>query len=127
MRGVGIGASGYIAGLGLILIPFITYLVRNVAIVDCQYKPFFQVRAVFFVTLFFSCVAIVYFAFIMFQGRENLVLPLVIMGTISVVGGVTALRLPETLHHSLPQTVEEGEEFGKDWSMADCIQCIPKR
>lgn len=49
------------------------------------------------------------------------------MGTISVVGGVTALRLPETLHHSLPQTVEEGEEFGKDWSMADCIQCIPKR
>ncbi|XP_034231306.1 carcinine transporter [Thrips palmi] len=86
MRGVGIGASGYIAGLGLILIPFITYL-----------------------------------------GRENLVLPLVIMGSISVVGGVTALRLPETLHHSLPQTVEEGEEFGKDWSMADCIQCIPKR
>ncbi|KAE8752452.1 hypothetical protein FOCC_FOCC000923 [Frankliniella occidentalis] len=86
MRGVGIGASGYIAGLGLILIPFITYL-----------------------------------------GRENLVLPLVIMGAISVLGGLTGLRLPETLHHSLPQTVEEGEEFGKDWSMADCVQCIPKR
>ena len=28
MRGVGIGVSGYIAGLGLILIPFITYLVN---------------------------------------------------------------------------------------------------
>lgn len=54
-------------------------------------------------------------------------LPLVIMGAISVIGGLAGLRLPETLHHSLPQTVEEGEEFGKDWSMADCIQCIPKR
>ncbi|KAK7575827.1 hypothetical protein V9T40_012113 [Parthenolecanium corni] len=85
LRGVGIGFSAYVAGLGLILIPFVTYL-----------------------------------------GRENLVLPLVIMGLISIIGAFTALRLPETLHHNLPQTIEEGEQFGKEWTFADCLSCPNK-
>lgn len=54
-----------------------------------------------------------------------LILPLIIMGTISVLGGLSGLRLPETLHHRLPQTVEEGEEFGKNFTMSDCLRCIP--
>lgn len=83
-RGVGIGFSSYVGGLGLIIIPFITYL-----------------------------------------GKENLRLPLVIMGVVVIAGGFTGLRLPETLHHRLPQTLEEGEEFGKNWQMKDCMQCIP--
>ncbi|KYN36385.1 Organic cation transporter 1 [Trachymyrmex septentrionalis] len=86
LRGVAIGFSAYISGLGLIIIPFVTYL-----------------------------------------GKENLVLPLVILGTISVIGGLFGLRLPETLHHRLPQTVEEGELFGKDWTCADCIRCVPAK
>lgn len=45
------------------------------------------------------------------------------MGAVSVVGGLSALRLPETLHTSLPQTAEEGEQFGKDWTYADCMAC----
>lgn len=49
------------------------------------------------------------------------------MGIISVVGGLSGLRLPETLHHRLPQTVEEGEAFGKDFTMEDCCRCIPLR
>jgi len=61
------------------------------------------------------------------QGNEWLVLPLVIMGVVSVIGGVSGLRLPETLHHRLPQTVEEGELFGADWNLQQCLQCIPKR
>lgn len=61
------------------------------------------------------------------QGRENLRLPLVVMGCLSVFGGFTGLRLPETLHHRLPQTLEEGEQFGKDWTMQDCCRCIPIR
>lgn len=48
------------------------------------------------------------------------------MGAVSVVGGLTSLRLPETLHHRLPQTVEEGEAFGKDWSIAECFRCAPQ-
>ncbi|XP_014611288.1 PREDICTED: organic cation transporter protein isoform X1 [Polistes canadensis] len=86
LRGVAIGFSAYISGLGLIIIPFVTYL-----------------------------------------GKENLVLPLVIFGCVSVIGGLSGLRLPETLHHRLPQTVEEGELFGKDWTCADCIRCIPTK
>jgi len=86
LRGIGIGMSAYVAGLGLILIPFVTYL-----------------------------------------GTDVLVLPLVILGVVSVVGGLSGLRLPETLHHRLPQTVEDGEEFGKDWTLAECLRCIPVR
>uniref|UniRef100_A0A1B6M3U2 Major facilitator superfamily (MFS) profile domain-containing protein n=1 Tax=Graphocephala atropunctata TaxID=36148 RepID=A0A1B6M3U2_9HEMI len=84
LRGVGIGFSAYISGLGLIIIPFITYL-----------------------------------------GSEHLVLPLVIMGVVAVVVGLTNLRLPETLHHRLPQTIDEGEEFGKDWTLTECLRCVP--
>ncbi|XP_063529881.1 carcinine transporter [Cydia strobilella] len=86
LRGVGIGTSAYIGGLGLIVIPFINHL-----------------------------------------GSSNLVLPLVVMGALSVVGGLTALRLPETLNTPLPQTAEEGEEFGKDWSYNDCMVCGEQR
>lgn len=49
------------------------------------------------------------------------------MGAVSVVGGITALRLPETLHCPLPQTAEEGEEFGKDWTYRDCLSCGGQR
>jgi len=42
-----------------------------------------------------------------------MVLPLMIMGGLMVAGGVCALMLPETLHQHLPQTLEEGELFGK--------------
>lgn len=53
------------------------------------------------------------------------VLPLLIMGIVSIIGGLLGLRLPETLHHRLPQTIEEGEEFGKDFSLEDCWRCTP--
>lgn len=42
------------------------------------------------------------------------------MGVVSVIGGITGLRLPETLHQKLPQTVQEGELFGNDWTWKDC-------
>lgn len=56
-----------------------------------------------------------------------LVLPLVVMGIISAIGGVVGLRLPETLFRKLPQTMEEGEEFGKDFGVKECFQCCPPR
>ena len=56
-----------------------------------------------------------------------LVLPLVVMGVISAIGGVVGLRLPETLFKKLPQTIEEGEEFGKDFGMKEFFQCIPDK
>lgn len=114
LRGVAIGFSAYISGLGLIIIPFVTYLVSDRKYISiyiyCRWSDE-------------SCKHLRHFA----QGKENLVLPLVILGVVSVIGGLSGLRLPETLHHRLPQTVEEGELFGKDWTCADCFRCVPTK
>jgi len=50
----------------------------------------------------------------LFQGSEMLVLPLLIMGTLLLAGGAGTLLLPETLNQHLPQTLADGENFGKD-------------
>ena len=39
-------------------------------------------------------------------------LPLVIYGSVSVLAGLLTLFLPETLGQKLPETLEEGENFG---------------
>lgn len=61
--------------------------------------------------------------FLPFQGRSNLLIPLILMGVLSVLGGLVALRLPETLNTSLPNTVQEGEAFGRDFGWRDCLSC----
>lgn len=51
-------------------------------------------------------------------------LPLIILGCASFFGGIIVLYLPETLGQALPQTIKDGEEFGKSqkfWSMP-CLQ-----
>ncbi|XP_047110116.1 organic cation transporter protein-like [Schistocerca piceifrons] len=40
-------------------------------------------------------------------------LPLLIFGALSLAAGVTALLLPETMNQKLPDTIAEGENFGK--------------
>ena len=60
------------------------------------------------------------------QGRDMMVLPLIIMGVLLVVGGIFSLFLPETLHQPLPNTIEEGENFGKNMKDFFCV-CCPKR
>ncbi|RZF48471.1 hypothetical protein LSTR_LSTR017394, partial [Laodelphax striatellus] len=57
-----------------------------------------------------------------YMGEDMLVLPLVIMGALLVAGGAVSLLLPETLREHLPQTLEDGENFGKDWTF-----CCPSR
>ncbi|CAG0879578.1 unnamed protein product [Cyprideis torosa] len=79
VRGVGIGLSSYLGGIGLCIIPFINYL-----------------------------------------GHHMLVMPLLIMGALSILGGIGGLWLPETYRAKLPQTVAEGEEFGKDMQFWEC-------
>ncbi|XP_015590153.1 carcinine transporter [Cephus cinctus] len=51
-------------------------------------------------------------------------LPLFIIGIASFVAAIISLLLPETVGRNLPQTLEEGENFGKDqkfWSLP-CFQ-----
>lgn len=56
------------------------------------------------------------------QGEYSHVLPLVVMGTLSVMGGVSALFLPETLWKPLPNTMREGESFGSKFKIFSCPQ-----
>lgn len=46
-------------------------------------------------------------------------LPIIILGVLSVAGGISTLFLPETLNENLPETLEEGEEFGKNAKFCD--------
>ena len=65
--------------------------------------------------------------FINYLGTQWLVLPIVMMGSFSIAGGIVTLKLPETLGAKLPQTLEEGEDFGKDFEgWADTIQQISR-
>ncbi|KAJ9596571.1 hypothetical protein L9F63_012404, partial [Diploptera punctata] len=65
--------------------------------------------------------------FIPLIGEDMLVLPLIVMGTLLVMGGACSLLLPETLNQHLPQSLEDGEKFGKDWTWRDWSACCPSR
>uniref|UniRef100_A0A182W0H0 Major facilitator superfamily (MFS) profile domain-containing protein n=1 Tax=Anopheles minimus TaxID=112268 RepID=A0A182W0H0_9DIPT len=62
--------------------------------------------------------------YIVYLGTSrDLRLPFVAMGLITLVGALSAIFLPETLHQKLPETMDEGRQFGRDqrfWS-------VPKR
>ena len=48
---------------------------------------------------------------------------MLIIGTVSLVSAVLVLFLPETLGRNLPQTLQQGEDFGKEqkfWSLPCC-------
>lgn len=45
--------------------------------------------------------------------------PLIILGACALVGGMLSLFLPETLNKKLPETIEEGESFGKKVTKSD--------
>ncbi|KAG8318292.1 hypothetical protein J6590_006608 [Homalodisca vitripennis] len=62
----------------------------------------------------------VFIPLVNYMGADMLVLPLLVMGALLVTGGMFSLLLPETLHQHLPQTLEDGEAFGKDW-----FSCCP--
>lgn len=55
-----------------------------------------------------------------------MVLPLLIMGILMVLGGMFSLLLPETLHQVLPNTLQDGENFGKGRSTKYYCNCCPR-
>ncbi|PNF37086.1 hypothetical protein B7P43_G07442 [Cryptotermes secundus] len=69
----------------------------------------------------------VFIPLIVYLGEEMLVLPLIVMGSLLVAGGACSLLLPETLNQHLPQSLEDGEKFGKDWSWRNLTTCCPSR
>ena len=63
------------------------------------------------------------------QARISRFLPLTILGILALVGGIVGLMLPETLGAILPETIEDGENFGKDQSFWQfpCCSSQPSR
>ena len=61
--------------------------------------------------------------FIVYLGEINTSFPLLILGTLGIIGGILTLLLPETLDQELPQTLEDGANFGKDQKFWD-FPCI---
>ncbi|ESO84000.1 hypothetical protein LOTGIDRAFT_155311 [Lottia gigantea] len=49
----------------------------------------------------------------LFKGELELALPLIVFGICSVVAGLLALLLPETMNRNLPDTIEEAKAFGR--------------
>lgn len=61
--------------------------------------------------------------FVVYLSHISLELPLIVLGVLSIFGGCLSLLLPETLNHELPQTLADGEEFGRGQSMFDFPCC----
>lgn len=74
---------------------------------------------------FIAGIGLLTFPYIVHLAVYSRVLPLIVMGSLSVAGALTSVFLPETLNIHLPQTIEEGELFGADFKLWSC-PTIPK-
>ncbi|KDR24330.1 Organic cation transporter protein, partial [Zootermopsis nevadensis] len=61
--------------------------------------------------------------FVVYLANISPALPLLVLGTIGITGGILALFLPETLDKELPQTLQDGENFGKGQRFLDFPCC----
>lgn len=61
--------------------------------------------------------------FVVYLANISVSLPLFILGILGILGGILALFLPETLDQELPQTLQDGENFGLGQKMWD-FPCI---
>merc|ERR1712141_362051 len=77
------------------------------------------------ISSFVAGIGLLIFPYINSLGNYSHVLPLVIMGSLSVMGGITALFLPETLWTHLPNTLDESEGFGSNFKIFSCPQRKP--
>ncbi|XP_012217407.2 organic cation transporter protein [Linepithema humile] len=64
--------------------------------------------------------------FVVYLDVVSSILPLLVLGIIGVFGGLLTLFLPETLDKDLPQTLQDGEDFGKNQEMWD-MPCLSKK
>ncbi|XP_037077485.1 carcinine transporter-like [Pollicipes pollicipes] len=62
---------------------------------------------------FFAGLGLLCFPQILALAAYGRLVPLIIMGTVTLLGAFVSFFLPETAHQHLPETMEEGENFGK--------------
>lgn len=51
---------------------------------------------------------------ILFQFAPDTNAPTIIFALVALISGILSTQLPETLNTTMPQTMEDGEEFGKN-------------
>ncbi|CAK1546530.1 unnamed protein product [Leptosia nina] len=64
--------------------------------------------------------------FVVYLATISPELPLLILGVLGIIGGFLCLLLPETMDTEMPQTLADGEEFGKDQRFWD-NPCFPRK
>ncbi|CAK9820774.1 Organic cation transporter protein [Anthophora plagiata] len=64
--------------------------------------------------------------FVVYLDVISSILPLLLLGILGIMSGLLTLFLPETLDKDLPQTLQDGENFGKDQKMWDA-PCIRRK
>ncbi|XP_076239587.1 organic cation transporter protein-like isoform X1 [Calliopsis andreniformis] len=64
--------------------------------------------------------------FVVYLDVVSSILPLLVLGVLGIGAGFLTLFLPETLDKDLPQTLQDGEDFGKEQKMWD-FPCINKK
>ncbi|XP_022122025.2 carcinine transporter [Pieris rapae] len=57
--------------------------------------------------------------YIVYLATIAIEIPLLILGTIGIFGGCLCLALPESMGKTMPQTIQDGEEYGKDQKFWD--------
>lgn len=63
--------------------------------------------------------------FVVLLAKYNNNLPFIVLGIVGIVAGILSVFLPETLDQELPQTLDDGENFGLGQKMWD-FPCISK-
>ncbi|KAF4533431.1 hypothetical protein B566_EDAN001156 [Ephemera danica] len=71
-------------------------------------------------------VAAIVSPFVVYLGNVSPALPFLVLGGLAIIGGILSLFLPETLNHELPQTLQDGEDFGKDQEFFEFPCCGKK-
>ncbi|GBP56641.1 Organic cation transporter 1 [Eumeta japonica] len=63
--------------------------------------------------------------FVVYLANISQDLPLLILGVLGILGGLLCLFLPETMDTEMPQTLQDGEDFGKNQKFWD-NPCFPR-
>ncbi|XP_060808818.1 carcinine transporter [Amyelois transitella] len=71
-------------------------------------------------------VATILVPYIVYLATINTIIPLLILGALGILGGCLCLFLPESTGKDMPQTIEDGEEYGRDQSFWN-IPCIKQK
>ncbi|CAH2101687.1 unnamed protein product [Euphydryas editha] len=68
-------------------------------------------------------VATILVPYIVYLATISPIIPLLILGAIGIFGGCLCLFLPESMGKDMPQTIQDGEEYGRDQRFWDFPFC----